>query len=84
MIVMRHTRMRKMRLKRTGIEARMWLEELVRLGKDLDQVSNFQNAEISMQHSTSHVPSQAIPMNTFHQHPEETEEIRWKIFFSTY
>jgi hypothetical protein len=30
---------------------------------------SLQNDEILMQHNTSHVPNQAIPMNTFLQHP---------------
>lgn len=43
-------------------------EESVR---DSDLELNFQNDGKSKQHNTSHVPNQAIPMNTFPQYPKE-------------
>jgi len=40
----------------------------------VDYLLNLRNDEILTQHSTSHVPNQAIPMNTFLQRPRDSFE----------
>jgi hypothetical protein len=46
--------------------------------KLFDWMLTLQNDEILMQHNTSHVPNQAIPMNTFLQHPTQKNKVKDK------
>lgn len=53
------------------ISVMMQLVEWEESVRDSDLELNFQNDGKSKQHNTSHVPNQAIPMNTFPQYPKE-------------
>jgi hypothetical protein len=73
--------MMMMKLKMLVISVRMLLVGLVVSVKVFDLLLNLQNDEILMQRSTSHVPNQAIRMNTFHQHPKRRINQKEDYFF---
>ncbi len=77
MFVMMHIVLRIMLV----ILVMMLLEELEVSVKLFRSVLNLQNDEILMQHSTLHVPNQAIPMNTFHQYPNQRLNQKEDLFF---
>ena len=50
---------------------RKWLGESASMERWVDWMLNLRNDERSMRHNTSHVPNQAILMNTFLRRPEK-------------